>query len=145
MYQSTRQTAMVEDNVEDTCAEFDRLCTEINVGKLLRENDLKPPLRAIVGALSRALPKSAKMYSGKNVKKKKKVKKEVPSNGKPKVAGKGKPLDPHASYARHKIVSLAYKRGKRKAEVGGAHPKEAKEAGRLAPKELGIEWDQQHR
>ena len=65
MYQSTRQTAMVEDNVEDTCAEFDRLCTEINVEKLLRENDLKPPLPAIVGALSRALPKSAKMHSGK--------------------------------------------------------------------------------
>ena len=144
MYQSTGQTAMVEDHVEDTCAEFDKLCNEIHVEKLLRENDLKPPLPAIVGALSKALPKSAKMYSGKNLKKKK-VTKKVPSNGKPKVAGKGKPLDPHASYARRKIVSLAYKRGKRKAEIGGAHPKEAKEAGRLARKEAGIEWDQQIR
>ena len=73
--------------------------------------------------------------------KKKKVTKKVPSNGKPKVAGKGKPLDPHASYARHKIVSLAYKKGKRQAEIGGANATEAKEAGRLARGEAGTEWD----
>ena len=65
MYRSTRQTAMVKDNASDTCAEFDGLCSEYEVEKLLRKNDLKAPLPATVGALSRALPKSEKMYSGK--------------------------------------------------------------------------------
>ena len=62
---------MVKDNADGTCAEFDVLCNDYEVEKLLRENDLKAPLPAAVGALSRALPKSYKMYSGKGKKRKK--------------------------------------------------------------------------
>ena len=75
------------------------------------------------------------------------MKKKVTGKGTPKkkVTVKGTPLDPDATYARHKSVSLAYKQGKKKAEIKGAHPNEAKEAGRLARKEAAIEWDGQHR
>ena len=65
MYRSTRQIAMVKDNASDTCAEFDGFCSAYEVDKLLRKHDLKPPFPATVGALSRALSKSEKMYSGK--------------------------------------------------------------------------------
>ena len=64
---------------------------------------------------------------------------------KKKAKAKNTPLDPDATYARHKSVSLAYKQGKNKVEIKGAHPNEAKEAGRLARKEAAIEWDGQHR
>ena len=75
------------------------------------------------------------------------MKKKVTGKGTPKkkAKAKGTPLDPDASYARHKFVSLAYKQGKRQSEIKGAHPNEAKEAGRLARKEAAIEWDGQHR
>jgi len=108
------------------------------VEKLLRKNDAKPPLPAAVGALSRALPKSHKMYSGKKLMKSK-------SKSKKKAPAKGTPLDPDEAYARHKCVCLAYNKGKRQAEIKGAHPNEAKEAGRLARKEVAIEWDGKHR
>ena len=125
---------MVKDNAEGTCAEFDGLCSEYEVEKLLRKNDLKAPLPATVGALSRALPTSCKMYSGEGNKR-----------TKVKAAPKKKrtPVDPAASYAKHKFVSLAYKKGKRQVEIVGAHANEAKEAGRLARKEAGTEWDAQ--
>ena len=71
------------------------------------------------------------------MKSKNKSKKEAPA--------KGTPLDPDEAYARRKCVSLAYKKGKRQAEIKGAHPHEAKEASRLARTESAIEWDGEHR
>ena len=67
------------------------------------------------------------------------------SKSKKKAPAKGTPLDPDEAYARHKFVSLAYKKGKRQAEIKGAHANEAKEAGRLARTESAIEWDAEHR
>ena len=66
MYRSNSQTAPVTQSAQETCAEFDHLCSEYEVDKLLRKNDAKPPLPAAVGALSRALPKSHNMYAGKS-------------------------------------------------------------------------------
>ena len=134
MYRPTTQTATVTQSAQETCAEFDHLCSEYEVDKLLRKNDAKPPLPAAVGALSRALPKSHKMYAGKKLMKSKSKSKK-----------KATPLDAEEAYARHKFVSLAYKKGKRQAEIKGAHPNEAKEAGRLARTESAIEWDAEHR
>ena len=134
MYRSNSQTAPVTQNAQETCAEFDRLCSENDVDKLLRKNDAKPPLPAAVGALSRALPKSHKMYAGEKLMKSKSKSKK-----------KATPLAAEEAYVRHKFVNLAYKKGKRQAEIKRAYPTEDKEAGRLARRESAIEWDATHR
>ena len=138
IYRSTSQTATVTQSAQETCAEFDHLCSEYEVDKLLRKKDAKPPLPAAVGALNRALPKSHKMYGGKKLmKSKSKSKKKAPT--------KGTHLDPDETYARHKFVSLSYKEVKRQAEIKGTHPNETKETSRLARTESAIERDAKHR